>query len=314
MNFKKYLLAVLVTATMALPFTGAAGAASSPFYTQEQLQALLDDGLTQSEAIQVLHFESIKNKLATTKQLIDVYDNKIIIIPDVLKGNKSVSVGLSSDDMAFLQSDYNKKLKQPKVTKVAKDKEIKGFFDENPDVLTHKFTFDDGTWVEISTINERIDTIDNSDVKVSALPNQVELANKMFPNPGTYSSLAEWKEFSGADYTKIFVTQTTYVGKDYKHLRYEGEYCGRASTGITSAGEASIQGGGIRSVDLNGNPKIWTSNVARATFTLSASHSITFAGVYNFTVNQNSSWDKFVQIRCSLTNSHYYSGIYGVGV
>lgn len=314
---KKSFFSLALSVILLFSFSSVSFAAEEFSYESGQLENLLNDGLTKDEALRVLHFEDIKNKLTATNQLLDFTNGQIVIKNKNGSDVKSVDLagkGLSNADIKFLQNDIEQQQKKPKVSKEAKDKEIKAYFEKNPTAVSKKFNFEDGTWVEVNTINERIDEIKDDKVSLYELPNERELATKYWPSDGTYSSTAEWKEYSGVDYTKIFVTQTTYVSNDQHHVEYNGEYSGKSNTGITSASDAAIQGGGIRSTDYNSNPQIWTLNVARSTFTLTVANSVSFAGIYSFTVNQNSQWDKYVSIRCSLVASHYYSGIYGVGI
>lgn len=286
--------------------------------TSTKLDELIADGLTESEASKVLQYEKIKSQLAETGQVLDLNENDQIIVttdPSIrsLTSTKAEAVGLPEEDISFLQEDYEEKKDLNVLTHEERMKEFEEYREKNPTATNDKLEFEDGSWIEFTVTQERIDEITEDNVNVYALPNQKEMTSKNWPSDGNFSATAKLKQFDGTTYSKIYVTQITKVSNGQKHVEFTGEACGRAAVGISEVGDCTLQGQ-ITETDYYKKPEIWTQNEAKASFKLSASHSVSLAGVYSFTVNQNSTWEQYASIRCSLIGSHYYAGIYGVGI
>jgi hypothetical protein len=277
---------------------------------ESKLNSLISDGLTTKEAETVLKFDEIRQKLEKNGQFLDVVNDEIVI--DAKTDNSC----LTRDELKFLSDDYKTRKNIKRITSEKRHADIEAFIKANPNIRNKRITYEDGSWIQVvNGVDEVNDGPVVNDDKIKTyiyIPNEVEVGYTSWYVNGKYTFFRELQEFSGVDFAKVFVSQDTFVS-DYNNsnivVRISNVIGGGSHTGITSM--STLTNTGTLQTSYS-NPTDWTLAYTKGIFTLTVSHSVSFAGVYSFSVTTNSTWEQWVALKCSIAAAHAVTGYYGI--
>lgn len=273
----------------------------------KKVSELIAEGLTKQEAEKVLRYDRIRVQMEENGQKIDVVDGKVVFLNPQNSENC-----VSKADEEFIAKEYEErlKIKDKLVSTEKRHEDIAKFIKENPKVAKKRITYEDGSWIEVNNFVEYADPISDDKVNVYSIPNETETGSTYYTYDGTYNCISELREYNGAEYCKVYLSQDAIVSDHdtYDVVVYITNVVGgRAYTGIASASDATW-GTGTTQTSYYQNPTDWTFAWCKTTFTLTVSSSVSFAGVFSFSISAYASWEEWVSLKCSIVAWHKYVG------
>lgn len=311
-QIKKRWLSALLVISLIMSCSVSAFASGNDSVNRNRYNEMIAEGLNDTEARQLLKVERITAKLEAKELRLEYVGDEMVLVNSKNHEVTAEENNIDSKDIEYMVTIYEQ-VAIENVTYETMVADANELMEANPGRTQYRIEYDNGMWVEITTVLERVDTIEDETVSTyfdnATYPNEVEIEKENFLADGDYTYEYECKCFNGVSYSKNYVKQSFTISDDNHHVAITSKQGGAAGYGVVTLVAESLQGV-VEESDINENPELWCEVVYQASFESSASVGLTLGEIFEISVNKGQIWTQYAIIRTSLVACHSYAAYY----